>query len=138
MFLAHPRCKNLLTFFFVLSLLRSFYLLFWLHCFLCFTSLVKFTGSYTGDDPCFYRPHFFDFYIALYCFFEYRKTLKKSRVGLISKRSPFQKTSPLLRLQEIDILEKKPIAKKSSSWESVGFFFWDQFTEVTFLYNFCS
>ena len=46
--MAHPRCKNLWSLFFVLSLLCSFYLLFWLHCFLCSTSLVHFTGSYTS------------------------------------------------------------------------------------------
>ena len=37
-------------FFFVLSLLCSFYLLFWLLCFLCSTLLVNVTGSYTEDE----------------------------------------------------------------------------------------
>ena len=46
--MAHPRCKNLWSLFFVLSLLCSFDLLFWLHCFLCYTSL---TGSYTEVNP---------------------------------------------------------------------------------------
>ena len=41
-----PRCKNLWTF----SLL-GLGLLCWLLCFLCFTSLVSFTGSYTEVEP---------------------------------------------------------------------------------------
>ena len=40
-----------MKFFFVLSLLCSFHLLFWLLCFLCSTSLVKVIGSYTEDEP---------------------------------------------------------------------------------------
>ena len=40
-----------MKFFFVLSLLCSFYLLFWLVCFLCSTSLVKVIGFYTEDEP---------------------------------------------------------------------------------------
>ena len=45
-----PRCKNLWSFS-MFSLLCSFYLLFWHLCFLCSTSLVKVTSSYTEDEP---------------------------------------------------------------------------------------
>ena len=40
-----------MTFFFVLLLLSSFYLLFGLFCFLCSPSLVNVTGFYTEDEP---------------------------------------------------------------------------------------
>ena len=40
-----------MKFFFVLSLLCPFYLLFLFLCFLCSTSLVNVTGSYTEDEP---------------------------------------------------------------------------------------
>ena len=45
-----PRCTNLSNYLFVPHLSFSYVLLCWLLCFLCFTSPVRFTGSYTEAE----------------------------------------------------------------------------------------